>query len=223
MLPELQRNFIGHILGAVEGVAGQVAAAGPFTPAQRLQIYKNNTHLALTDILLQTFPAATKIVDEKFMRYAAQAFFTRQPPVSGDMNDYGADFPAFLKDFPPLAGHPYVADVARLEWLRHEAWLSPLLPAAEADAGALRLQPHVRLMQSPWPAADLWAFALEGGAAPKLEGGESFILIHRAGVQVVVRRLDRAFYQFLAEFPRADNRDFLTLCFQEKLFCKGET
>src|ERR1700752_4590117 len=102
MLHNLQRAFIDDIFTASESVAGSVSEDGFLSPAQRLQIYKNNTCLALTELLIQTFPAVTKLVDEKFMRYAAQEFWIQHRPTSGDMNDYGADFSTFLKDFPAL-------------------------------------------------------------------------------------------------------------------------
>lgn len=214
MLPDLQRRFLDHVFGMDDDIASLVSEEGLFTPLQRLQVYKNNTRLALTEVLLQTFPAVTKLVDEKFMRYAAQEFMTRHPPASGDMNDYGAAFPDFLAAFPALAGHPYVADVARLEWLRQESFLSPCLPPGPGGA----LQPHVRLLHSAWPAARLWAFALEGGAAPAPGPAESFVLIHRADRKVAVRGIDRAAYSFLAGGEEPASAEFIALCLRENLF-----
>ncbi len=221
MLHNLQRAFIDDIFTESETVTAEVSEDGFLTPAQRLQIYKNNTRLALTELLIQTFPAVTKLVDEKFMRYAAQEFWAQHRPASGDMNDYGTEFPAFLQDFSALAQHLYVAEVARLEWLRQEAWLSPVLPSPAASI-MLYLQPHVRLLHSAWPVAALWAFALEGGAAPKIDSGESFVLIHRAeDSQVVVRRLDKAAYTLLAGFKDgalAGLDEFLDTCLKENIF-----
>jgi len=82
--------------------------------------------------------------------------------------------------------------VARLEWLRHEAWLSPVLPSSATVSGILHLQPHVRLMHSRWPVASLWAFALEGGSPQASTAARALFFVHRAeGTQVVVRRLDK--------------------------------
>lgn len=226
MLHNLQRTFIEDIFTASEDVVGRVSGEGFLNPTQRLQIYKNNTRLALTELLIQTFPAVTKLVDEKFMRYAAQEFWAQHRPVSGDMNDYGADFSTFLQSFPPLSQHSYVADVARLEWLRHEAWLSPILPSALNINGPLYLQPHTRLLHSRWPVARLWAFALEGAEPPDVSSGESFVLIHRAeSNQVVVRTLDKSAYALLATIHEKgtlaalpSDKVFLDEAFHENIF-----
>jgi hypothetical protein len=226
MLHNLQRAFIEDIFTTSEGIAEGVSEDGFLSPAQRLQIYKNNTRLALIELLMQSFPAVTKLVDEKFMRYAAQEFWTQHPPTSGDMNDYGADFPTFLQNFPALSQHLYIADVAQLEWLRHEAWLSPVLPSPSAVNGALYLQPHVRLMHSRWPVASLWAFALDGGSPPSIDAGESFVLVHRTEInQVVVRRLDKSTHALLSGLQeghtidmQADAKEFLNECLAENIF-----
>ena len=226
MLRNLQRTFIEDIFTASEDMTAQVAENGFLSPTQRLQIYKNNTRLALAELLIQSFPAVTKLVDEKFMRYAAQEFWAECRPGSGDMNDYGADFPTFLQNFPALSQHLYVADVARLEWLRHEAWLSPVLPSPSIVNGVLYLQPHVRLLHSRWPVASLWAFALEGGSPPNIDSGEGFVLVHRTEEkQVVVRRLDKSTHALLIalqdgamvdEIPHS--KEFINECLNENIF-----
>ena len=226
MLHSLQRSFLEDIFTASEDVAESVSEDGFLSPAQRLQIYKNNTRFALTELLIQSFPAVTKLVDEKFMRYAAQEFWAQHRPDSGDMNDYGADFPVFLQNFPALSQHLYVADVARIEWLRHEAWLSPVLPSPSTVNGVLYLQPHVRLLHSRWPVASLWAFALEGGSPPNIDSGESFALVHRTEEnQVVVRRLDKSTHALLTAFQHGsivdttpDTKEFLNECLNENIF-----
>jgi hypothetical protein len=228
MLPDLQRQFIEHIFGAENDISKRISEGGFLTPVQRLQIYKNNTQLALTDILIQSFPAATKLVDEKFMRFAAHAFYRQHPPTSGDMNDYGAGFPGFLKNFQPLASHPYVADTAQLEWLRHESWMSPIGPMPNNQSTDLCLQPHVRLLHSKWPVIDLWIFALDGGDTPALDSGETFTLIHRShDKKIIMRRLDRTAYDFLTAFEiktpiSFDAKNFLTAFLHEKIFTEAQ-
>ena len=50
MLRNLQHAFIDDIFTASESVAERVSEDGFLNPAQRLQIYKNNTRLALTEL-----------------------------------------------------------------------------------------------------------------------------------------------------------------------------
>lgn len=188
MLPEMQKEFLDHVFDRGGAITSVVAEAGAFSAEQRLSVYRNNTWLTLCDALLQAFPAVTKLVDERFMRYAAHEFIKAHVPVSGDMNEYGSDFPSFLKTFPAMQGHPYVTDVAALEWARQESYLSPVNPAPQG-AERFRLQPHVRLLSSAWPVVDIWDFALRGGTAPAMAEGTYFALACRSGNGVEVWRL----------------------------------
>lgn len=207
MLRELQDQFMRHVFKQEEGIAAHIAPHGIFTPAQRLNIYKNNALFGLTDVLVQTFPAVTKLVDEKFMRYAAREFMVQHPPHSGDMNDWGENFPNFLQSFQALAGYPYVTDVARLEWARQESWLSPIKPPADANLLTsappetlhLFLQPHARLLRFGYDAVALWSFALEDKEDHQNLGkGDYFALIHRMDQSLFVRNLDKPAHDFLA-------------------------
>jgi hypothetical protein len=224
MLHNLQNSFLDHLFGKSGGIAAHISQGGPFTPQQRMQVYKNNTQLILTDILLQTFPAVTKLVDEKFMRFAAHEFISQHPPASGDMNDYGADFPDFLKKFPALAGHPYVAAAAALEWAWQESYLSPVNPSPSSGAQQLSLQPHVRLLSSAWPVVDIWRYALEGGVTPDMTPGEYFVLTCRDQNSVDVWRLEKPAFMFLQTLdvetaqPDFDAEDFLSACFKGGIF-----
>jgi len=83
---------------------------------------------------------------------------------------YGDGFAELIEAFPAAAGVPYLADVARLELLRVQAWhaadadaLAPdeiarLLddPAALPDARFI-LHPSLRLLRSPYAVVSLWA------------------------------------------------------------------
>jgi hypothetical protein len=100
----------------------------------------------------------------------AREFVYQSPPRSPVLAWYGADFSDFVACFPPVAELPYLADVARLEWLRVESWHAAdadALPQAElttllADAERLPtarflLHPALRVMYSAHPVVSLWA------------------------------------------------------------------
>ena len=83
---------------------------------------------------------------------------------------YGADFAEFVAGFSPVAVLPYLSDVARLEWLRVEAWQAAdadPLPAAELETLLARterlpgtswvLHPALRTLRSGHPVVSLWA------------------------------------------------------------------
>lgn len=134
----------------------------------RFAVHRNNVVAGLVRALRETYPAVERLVGAAFFRAAAAAFVRDHPPRSPVLLAWGGDFAGWLRAFPPAATLPWLADVARLEWARVEAFhaadaapiaaarLTALPPQALATA---RLAPHpsLRLVRSAWPVAGLWA------------------------------------------------------------------
>lgn len=216
-LHKLQHDMMTKILREESAAGLPIAPDGPFTPDERLSVYKNNTHLTLRDLLKDIFPVTTVLLGEKFLNYAASEFIKAFPPESGDMNGYGALFPEFLSRLPQLNQYPYVPDAARLEWLAHESYLSPRLPvltgemltAAEDPINMkMHLQPHVALLQSSWPVDKLWHEVSAQGAALKdfkMEAADTFAAVYREDRRIAVWTITEGGYRFL-EYLQTDPR-----------------
>lgn len=139
-------------------------------PAQRLGVYRNNVVVSLVDALASTFPVTQALVGKAFFRAMGQTFVRRQPPCHPVLSAYGEGFPSFVEQFPPAASVPYLADVARLEWLRLQ-----VLHAADAQALSLQeaqawladpdrltqqtctLVPALQTLSTPHAAVSIWA------------------------------------------------------------------
>jgi hypothetical protein len=138
-------------------------------PGRRFAVYRNNVMVSLIDALADTFPVTQALVGEEFFRAAAGVFARAHPPRSPVMAHYGNEFPDFIEAFPPAAGLPYLADLARLEMLRvrayHAADAISLLPAAIAPLLAnperlpetrFELHPSLNVLVSPHAVVALW-------------------------------------------------------------------
>jgi hypothetical protein len=213
-LRELQRDFRRALL------AGDEAALAPFVredglaAAERIAVYRNNVVSSLTEVLKDAFPAACRLVGERFFAYAAHEFLGAHPPSRPCLAEYGADFPGFLAAFPPCRKLVYLADAARLEWLMHSAAHAPEAePIEPAALGAvapedtprivLRLHPSLGLLESPWPIERIWranrsgcADEADGGGIIDLGSGGVRLEIARAGGDVVFRPLDASAFAF---------------------------
>lgn len=181
-------------------------------PARRFQVYRNNVIVSLVDALADTFPVTQQLVGDEFFRAMARLYASAHPPRSPVLALYGGDFPAFIEGFPPAAGLPYLADVARLEYLRvvayHAADASPVAPAAlaalltdESALPALRLRLHPSLAVLPSDAAvvSLWAAHQGVGALEEVipEVPETALIL-RQGLEVDVRQIPAAAGAFIA-------------------------
>src|SRR5262245_15626065 len=116
-LPELQAGLAAAILHEDARPVAALIAPDGLSPAARVQVYSHHGLASLAEALEATYPVVSRLVDRRFFAFAADRFIRDQPPAGPCLFEYGAAFPDFLRTFPPCAGHPYLPDVARLEWL----------------------------------------------------------------------------------------------------------
>jgi len=205
-LRELQAGVRAALLGAEDGwVAAEVAPDG-LGSAARLQVYRNHVRTTLTAALQATFSVVARLVGDGFFAYAVAVFIERHPPAGPCLHEYGEAWPEFLAAFPPAGILPWLPDVARLEWAMNAAHHAEDLPPVDLDELrrlppqslgrlVLRLDPSLRLLDSPWPVDRIWA-ANQPGADPAapvdLAAGGVRLEVRRRGDVVGFRRLDHA-------------------------------
>jgi hypothetical protein len=176
-------------------------------PEKRFAVYRNNVVVGLVDALADSFPVTQELVGVEFFRAMAREFVRRAPPRSPVLALYGAGYAEFIEAFPSAAGLPYLADVARLELLRVQAW-----HAADADAvtpqrvaavmadmdglpeARLTLHPALFLLASAHAVVSLWAAHQAESPALALAAVDpaqaETALVCRNGLDVEIRRID---------------------------------
>jgi len=190
-------------------------------PARRLAVHRNNVLSSLVDALADTFPVAQELVGEEFFRALAASFVRAAPPRTPILACYGAEFPAFVAEFPPAASVPYLADVARLEWLRvqsyHAADAAPVGPAVlerlSSCPGALgdlqlNLHPSVHSFSSSFAAVSVWsAHQGIGDLADIAIHADESALVLRQDLEVVVLPASAATIDFVDAVRRGERLD----------------
>ncbi len=155
--------------------------------AKRFDVYRNNVASSLTRALEAGFPVVRKLVGDEFFGAMAVVFLRAHPPRNRQLALYGADFPEFLAQFPPVAHLGYLPDVARLEQALRDSYhaadstgvpLEALTSLTEAQLLQARigLAPSLRVMRSDWPVYSIWAANMRGGAAPVMRAEDAAIL-----------------------------------------------
>jgi hypothetical protein len=98
----------------------------------------------------------------------AKAYVERDPPCSPVLLHYGASFADFAATFEPAASVPYLADVARLENARVEAYHAgdavalsreslATIAVDHADRLTFRFHPSFAVVRSKFPVLTIWA------------------------------------------------------------------
>lgn len=180
--------------------------------AQRFGVYRNNVTVSLIDALADTFPVVQQLVGDAFFRAMAGEFVRQSPPVSPVLAWYGDAFSGFAAAFPPAAGVPYLADVARLEYARvlafHAADAEPV-PVAEIAACLndpevlpglrMHLHPSLQVIESLFAIASLWGAHQGTGELAAIDPAQAeCALVLRHGLSVEVVAVPAAAARFVA-------------------------
>lgn len=134
---------------------------------QRFALYRGNLSGIWDKTLTAAYPVLQALVGEEFFSALTRAYGKAHPSELGDLNQFGARFSDFLRDFPHVAQYPYFPDMAKLEWALHIAHYAdnaaPLNPAELAqlspellDGAYLSFHPACRLIASDWAVVQLW-------------------------------------------------------------------
>lgn len=203
-LHELQRAFAEAILEPGKDAVEGAIVADTFSASSHLRIYQNNVFTSLTDALSHIYPVVVRLVGEEFFAYAARQYIGQHPSRSGNLHDFGADLPIFLAVFPATANLPYLPDVARLEWARHQAFHAaehpPLALERLAAVPAERymdlrfiLHPAVGLVTSDYPILRIWEVNQpehKGEETVHLDSGGGQWLVRRRTLSVEIMSLE---------------------------------
>ena len=185
---------------ASQDVPPGVTAVGDL--AHRFSVYRNTVAHSLSEALAQRFPTVLRLVGPAFFKATARIFVADHPPRSAILHEYGTEFPDFLAAFPPAATVPYLADIARLEVLRGQAYhAADALPISVAEVTAafasgpetirLDLHPSVRVIVSRHPIVSIWAMNQPGATLAPLPPMPEAALIFRRGDNAVVLRISQ--------------------------------
>lgn len=135
--------------------------------SQGLAAYRSNAGALAERALGSAYPTLAALIGAESFRALARHFWHEHPPVRGDVGEWGEALPAFIADSEQLAGEPYLADCAQLDWAVHGAtraadakgpWPPALGALATTEPSQLRLQlsPGAAVVESHWPIVAIW-------------------------------------------------------------------
>lgn len=200
--------------------------AGLFGPSRRpspkrFAVYRNNVIVGLVEALRASFPATCRIVGEEFFWAMARDYVVAELPTSPVLFHYGDRFPDFIAQFEPAGSLPYLADIARIERARSEAYHAPEQQALGADALAglpsyqisdlcFMLHPSLRIVRSQFPSVRMWRMNVGDGipAPVALEAGGEDALIVRPNGNVDVHSLRPGIASFVSSL--AEGKTLMT-------------
>jgi hypothetical protein len=166
-LHELQSEFAMALLDPARAPPRDVASHTSRTPTRRFNVYRNNVLFSLTEVLAAYFPVVVRLLGDALFEAMAADYIRTHPPSSPILSRYGSNLPDFISGYEPVGDLPYLADVARLEWLLQRAYHSAdwqplaaadleLIPSMQAARIVFHLHPSAAIMASPFPVVSIW-------------------------------------------------------------------
>jgi len=213
-LRDLQRDFLGYALGDTDSGERPWIVANGLSVDQRLQIYRNNAVVGFEKAMRATFPALVRLGGVDWFDQMARAYQRANPSRSGDLNDVGGTFAAFLSDHLSGGEYEYFGDVASLEWSYQQCLgesavlpetLDRLAQHLQEDLSQLRFQvaAPTRAIESIYPLFEIWSqngSDREQSAAIDLRRGASRVLVIRRIDHVEVREVPARVFRLLRAF-----------------------
>jgi hypothetical protein len=218
-LAELQRNFISDCLSGKlkqENALLTKDIDSSVISAQGLMgIYQNSAIANITNSLKLTYPVIEKLVGEEFFSAMCKEFIYITWPKSGNMDDYGVEFPDFLAEFEHAKHLLYLKDVARLEWVFHQSSLaddaiitdwSTLAQASDILQLQFLLAPSFSLISSAFPIDKIWHLNQDGTpddekvAFTDEQDNNTFIVLFRQQLKTVVLPISAGEFALLSAF-----------------------
>jgi hypothetical protein len=206
-----QADFVAALLDPEAACPIGLRAWNGSAPEKRLAVHRNNVISSLVGALADTFPVVQALVGVDFFRAMAGVFVRQTPPRSRLLVHYGRGFAEFIESFEPAGSVPYLADVARLEMARVEAFhaadAAPLSSTAARAAlasgervGELRLRTHpsVRLVPSCYAIVSIWAAHQADGDLAAIDpwSGETALIL-RPHLDVLALACDPGVAEFV--------------------------
>lgn len=128
---------------------------------RQFAVYRNTSARGAVEALRATFSTVDMLIGDEMFTQVALDYRSGRPPADPILSNYGADFPDFLGAQPWTCELPYLADVARLDWL----WLATFLAVDREESPGtvrddsrpkLRLHPAARFIWLTTPAMTIW-------------------------------------------------------------------
>lgn len=208
-LLDYQRGFVAALLSA---------SAPPADRVEPLAIYRNNFLSNLEAALGAVYPVVRRLVGERFFGALARQFIAACASTSADIEQYGAGFAQFVERDARTRKLAYLPDVARLEWLYHQAFHAAHCSAdaiakvlgTQSQYGCLRfsLHPACRMLESAYPVAAIWRSNQPDRAADdliELNDEKEYLLIRRPVFEVEIVSISHAEFVAFEHLARGED------------------
>lgn len=142
-----------------------VTPGGALAVPGSMEVYRRAYRVRLTEALGETFEAVWWVLGDEGFFDLATRFIRYHPSQSYNLSDYGEDLPQFLEASPESDEFPFLAELARFEWVFKKVFHARQHPSITREAieglvhvadARLEFGESVQLFESRHAVHDLW-------------------------------------------------------------------
>ncbi len=193
-----------------------IIPGGSLSSGAAVDVYRTGHIVRLTEALGETFEAVWWVVgDEHYFRLAREFILSRHS-TSYNLSDFGKSFPSFLDEKRPFSDLPFLADLARFEWVFKEVFHCPPHIGLSPDqfqqsmlSGnvCLSFGPSVRLFDAPHSVYEIWKMrGTQQESLPEQDwNNPQRLLCYKHEQKVYVKHVSEQDYQVLTYLYGGDS------------------
>lgn len=178
-LKELQSAFKRHLMEGDSTVVDHIASSDSLDNETRLAIYSNAYYARLIEALEHDYEALHTLLGDEEFTHLCRKYVDTYPSKFPSLRWFGQYMSQFLSTHEPYVAHPYLSELAVLEWTFIEAFDAANAPVAtEADAAEvpaerwpelrIQLHPSVHWFPYHWNILPVWKAATNEDSIPEL-------------------------------------------------------
>lgn len=210
----LQKKFKNHLYKEIDK---EILQALPYSKREalaRLNIYRNNVFGNFNSVLEGIFEVVKMLVGEKYFSQLCDSYNQKYFSRSGNLDNYGKDFPQFLTQKRSQHKLTFLPDLAKLELLVHKAYFADLAEAFPLDKFKklpqkkffnlkFSLHPSCFIISSKFAIFSIWKDNIENKGRKKIDAtNPEFILVERISGKVNIHHLAKEEFIFLKNISK---------------------
>ncbi|BCD96484.1 putative DNA-binding domain-containing protein [Marinagarivorans cellulosilyticus] len=162
-----ERDAVQQLALRQNALIHQILTGAPSHNSEQsgVAVYRANLIASAGRALSQSYPVASAMLSEKTMHKLAARLLQFYPMTAGDWATWGAELARYLSETSLIEAHPYLSDIARVEWeihsrsrLRAQSFDALSLKCLNEDLTKvhLSLSPSVALIKSEFHCGAIW-------------------------------------------------------------------
>ncbi len=210
----LQENFKDHLYEKSQQKILQELPYEKQEALARLNIYRNNVFGNFSSVLQSIYEVVEQILGKEYFAQICKIYLQKNFSKSGNLDDFGLNFPKFLQEIKQQHQLNYLPDLAALDLAFHQAHFAKIAKPFPLEKFKnltqenyfnlkFKLHPSVQILKSNYAIFSIWKNVNENKSSKKINANKpEFALVERIFQIVNIHKIDELEFLFLQNISK---------------------